>query len=463
MIGSMASDSRSLREDALACIHAAIAAVEPERLVREWLEAHGDVVGDSRTVQLAAFGKAAAGMARGAVAVLGGRLRDGIVILPADDPAAERRTDPGLPDRLRVFRGGHPVPTEEGVAGARAILELAQELDEDDLLLTLVSGGGSALLTLPADGVPLDAIRATTDALLRAGADIRQLNTVRKHLDRLKGGRLARAAHPARTLALLLSDVVGDPPDTIASGPVSPDPTTYGDALQRARRSRPRRHGPGRRPRAPGAGPGRGDRGVAEAGRRRLRHVEAHVVGDNSLAADAARSEAERRGYRTLLLSTRITGEAREVGRVLAGIGAEILASGTPIAAPACVIAGGETTVTVTGSGRGGRNQEVALGAALALDELIGADDDPETPAGDRILVAAAGTDGIDGPTDAAGAIATADTLRRARARGLDPRRALADNDAYPFFDGLGDLILTGPTGTNVMDVALLLVRRQES
>ena len=454
----MSGTAERLREDALACIRAAIAAVEPERLVREWLEAHGDVVGDSRTVQLAAFGKAAAGMARGAVAVLGGRLRDGIVILPADDPAAERRIDPGLPDRLRVFRGGHPVPTEEGVAGARAILELAQELDEDDLLLTLVSGGGSALLTLPADGVPLDAIRATTDALLRAGADIRQLNTVRKHLDRLKGGRLARAAHPARTVALLLSDVVGDPPDTIASGPVSPDPTTYGDALQVL-------HDLGLADTVPGAVREHLEQGRAGAieespkpGDAVLRHVEAHVVGDNRLAADAARSEAERRGYRTLLLSTRITGEAREVGRVLAGIGAEILASGTPIAAPACVIAGGETTVTVTGSGRGGRNQEVALGAALALDELIGADDDPETPAGDRILVAAAGTDGIDGPTDAAGAIATADSVRRARARGLDPRRALADNDAYPFFDSLGDLILTGPTGTNVMDLAFLLV-----
>jgi len=462
----MSATAERLREDALACLHEAIAAVEPERLVRRWLEGHGEALTGARSVHLVAFGKAAAGMARGAAGVLGERLRGGVVIVPANDPAAERPADPGLPDSLRVVHGGHPIPTEQGVAGARAILDLAHGLDEDALLLTLISGGGSALLTLPPDDVSLDAVRATTEALLHAGADIRQLNTVRKHLDRLKGGRLARAAHPARTLALVLSDVVGDPLDTIASGPVSPDPTTYGDALRvlddlglaatvpTTAREHLERGQDGRIDESPKPGDPLFDR------------VQAHVVGSNRLATGAAREEAERRGYETLVLSTMITGEAREIGRALAGVGAEIVRSGTPLEPPACVIAGGETTVRVTGGGQGGRNQEVALGAALALDELLGpvarseAIEGGESDATDPILLASIGTDGIDGPTDAAGALATTGTVRRAGEIGLDARRALAENDAYPFFDRLGDLIRTGPTGTNVMDVALLLVRR---
>ena len=457
----MNGTAERLRDDALACLRAAIAAVEPERLVREWLEGHGEALESARTLRLAAFGKAAAGMARGAAAVLGERLHGGVVIVPADSADADPATDPGLPDRLRVFRGGHPVPSEEGVDGARAIFDLAEKLNEDDLLLTLVSGGGSALMTLPPAGVPLAAVRATTDALLRAGADIRQLNTVRKHLDRLKGGRLARAAHPARTVALLLSDVVGDRLETIASGPVSADPTTYADALRVLEEL-------GLADQIPGTVREHLERGrdgqideSPKPGDPVFEHVDPHVVGDNRLAADAARSEAERRGYQGLVLSTVVTGEAREVGRVLGGIGAEILASGTPLAVPACVIAGGETTVTVAGKGKGGRNQEVALGAALALDELRNLDEglDGGSDPGDRILLVAAGTDGIDGPTDAAGAIATADTVKRAQALGLDPRRALADNDAHPFFDTLGDLVRTGPTGTNVMDLTLVLVR----
>lgn len=451
-----------LRADALACIEAAIAAVDPERLVRQWLEQHADAWQRPATgrgaIHLAAFGKAAAGMARGAVAVLGERLAGGVVIVPSPDAD----NGPGLPGRFPVFHGGHPVPSDEGVAGARAILDLAQGLTEGDLLLALASGGGSSLMTLPAEGVPLEAIRETIETLLEAGADIRRLNIVRKHLDGLKGGRLALAAHPARTLALLLSDVVGDPVDTIASGPLSPDPTTYDDALRaiaelgqsgdRIPESVRRHLERGRRGEIDES-PKPGDPAFAS--------VEVHVVGNNRLAAEAARREAERRGYRALVLTTSLTGEAREVGRVLAGIGSEILTAGTPLAPPACVVAGGETTVTVRGSGRGGRNQEVALGAAVALDELVGPGRESEAAGahGDRLLVASVGTDGVDGPTDAAGAIASESTLCRARNRRLDAHRALAENDAFPFFDTLGDLIETGPTGTNVMDLALVLVR----
>jgi hydroxypyruvate reductase len=385
-------------------------------------------------------------MARGARSTLGERLAGGALVLPAGQEGE-------APAGFAVFGGGHPMPTDEGVRGARAVLALAESLGEDDLLLCLVSGGGSALATLPPEGVSLQDLQETTRRLLAAGATIGELNCVRKHLDRLKGGRLARTAAPARVAALILSDVVGDPLDVIASGPVSADPTTFEDALRvlerrglletapAAVRAHLERGRQGEEPESPGPDD------PAFAG------VTTAVVGSNRLAAEAARAEAERRGYATLLLSTLVTGEAREVGRVLAALGAEVLRSGRPAAAPACLVAAGETTVTVAGAGRGGRNQEVALGAAVALDELLG--QDPE--AAGRILVASAGTDGIDGPTDAAGALATGDTVVRAKKLDLDPQRALADNDAYPFFEALGDLIVTGPTGTNVMDLMLVL------
>ncbi len=340
------------------------------------------------------------------------------------------------------------MPDREGVEGGRAILELAARLGADDLLLALISGGGSALMTLPPADVALDELQSLTAELLRAGATIGELNCVRKHLDRLKGGRLARAAAPAGALALLLSDVVGDPPDVIASGPVSPDPTTFDMAIEVLRRfdlwatAAPalRRHLE------------RGARGEIEEspgpGDPCFDGVETRVVGSNRIAAEAALAEAARRGYRTLLLTTLLTGEAREAGRVLAALGLEARRSGHPLPAPACLLAAGETTVTVRGSGKGGRNQELALGAAQALAGSAG------------LLVASIGTDGVDGPTEAAGALADGETLARAARIGLDAGAALADNDAYPFFEALGDLIVTGPTGTNVMDLVLILVAR---
>jgi hydroxypyruvate reductase len=449
------SDPGSLREDALACFRAAVAAVEPEGLVRRFLEGRPELVEAAGEVRVAGIGKAAAAMARGARAALGGRPVGGVLIVPEGSEGEAPRALTGW----SAFGGGHPVPNEAGVRGAREVLALAERLGPDDLLLCLVSGGGSALMTLPPDGVSLEDLRATTGALLRAGATIGELNCVRKHLDRLKGGRLARAAAPARVVALVLSDVVGDPLDVIASGPISPDLTTFADAVAvLERRGIWLAEGPAGVPAAVREHLERGRRGEADEspgpGDPAFEAAAAHVVGNNRLAAEAALAEARRRGYAPLLLSTVITGEAREVGRVLAALGAEVLRSGSPLSPPACLVAAGETTVTVTGAGRGGRNQEVALGAALALDELLGGD--PE--AAGRVLVASAGTDGIDGPTDAAGAIATGDTLARAREQGLDARCTLADNDAYPFFLALGDLITTGPTGTNVMDVMLVLV-----
>ncbi len=438
----------SLRADAEACLRAAVAAVEPETLTAAFLVRHPELLprlppsegtAGAGRIAVAGVGKAAAAMARGARKALGERLEGGVLIVP------EGQTQ-DAPGGFEVYGGGHPVPNDAGVEGALEVHRLASGLGDGDLLLCLISGGGSALATLPPAGVTLAAVQATTEALLRSGATIGELNCVRKHLDRLKGGRLARAAHPARVVALVLSDVVGDPLDVIASGPVTADPTTFAEAVAILERTGMWQQAPAPVRRHLEAGR---DGRVPESpkpGDPCFERARAQIIGNNRLAAEAALAEADARGYSTLLLTTRLTGEAREVGRVLAAIGLEIGASGRPIKAPACVAAAGETTVTVRGSGRGGRNQEVALGAALALDGT------------GNIMVASMGTDGIDGPTDAAGAVADGTTVVTALGLGLDVDRVLADNDAYPLFSALDDLLVTGPTGTNVMDVALVMV-----
>jgi hydroxypyruvate reductase len=428
---------RGLRDDALASFRAAVAAVEPERLVLEHLQSAADSLHGVAPVYVAAIGKAAQPMVSGAAKALGGRFAGGVVVMPAGSQQP-------LPPGCLTIAGGHPVPDEGSVAGGRAVLELAERLGPGDLLLCLISGGGSALVTVPPDGISLRDVQATTEALLRAGATIVELNAVRKHLDCLKGGRLARATVPASTLALVLSDVVGDPLDVIASGPVSPDPTSFGDAVEVLRR----RELWNELPEVVREYLEEGLRGAAEespkAGDPCFERVAVRIVGNNRLAAEAALAEAELRGYASRLLTTELIGEAREVGRNLAE---RALAERRDSPEPACLVAAGETTVTVTGTGSGGRNQEVALGAARVLD------------GNEEILLASAGTDGIDGPTDAAGAFADGTTLSRAAECGADAEAALDDNDAYPFFRLIDDLIITGPTGTNVMDLQIVLWR----
>ncbi len=429
----------TLRDDALACLQAAIAAVDPEELVRNFLQAHPETIPAEMSVRVAGIGKAAGAMASGAYQALGDRIGGGVLVTPHGQAG---QAIPGI----QIFEGGHPIPDAVSATAGAAIRALATELDRDELLLCLISGGGSALMSLPPDTISLDDLQLTTDLLLRAGATISDLNAVRKHLDLLKGGRLAAAAAPSPILALVLSDVVGDPLDVIASGPVSPDPTRFGDAIAVLERFGVWN----------GAPPTirdyltRGERGEVpespDPGDPIFTKVDVQIIGNNRLAAEAALSEAASRGYNPLLLTTVLTGEAREAGGVLAAIGLEVRRSGQPISPPACLVAAGETTVTVRGTGQGGRNQEVALGAARVLE------------GSDQILVASVGTDGIDGPTDAAGACATGGTLERARLLGLDAAAALAENDAYPFFRALEDLIVTGPTGTNVMDIQIVLV-----
>ena len=349
-----------------------------------------------------------------------------------------------LSPNLLVWEAGHPIPDERGVAGARQIAQLLEQATERDLVIALISGGGSALLTLPAEGISLAELQALTGILLRCGANINEINTLRKHLDQVKGGGLARLAHPAGVITLILSDVVGNPLDVIGSGPTVPDTSSFADAYAVLERY-------GVVADAPAPIVARLRRGMAgqiaetlKPGDPRFARVHNLIVGSNRQAAEAALAAARAAGFNPLLLTTFLQAEAREAGRMLAAGARELADSDHPLPRPACIIAGGETTVTLRGSGRGGRNQELALAAVADLAGLP-----------DLALVALA-TDGGDGPTDAAGAVVTGATLDRARALDLNPAAYLARNDAYSFFDALGDLLKPGPTETNVNDLAFV-------
>jgi len=396
------------------------------------------------------MGKASAKMAAGLERALGGRLSGGLVAVK------EGHVEPL--ERVRLVESGHPVPDARSAAAASAILglgaALGTALTARDLVIVLVSGGGSSILCAPAPGLTLADKIATTRLLLASGATINEVNCVRKHLSAVKGGRLASALAPAAVLTLVLSDVIGDDLDAIASGPTVPDPTTFADALAIVRRygiedrlpapaAERLRAGAAGGPSAPAETPKAGDPAFA-----RSRTV---LVGTNRLALAAADAEARRLGYNSLILSSRLAGEAREIAMAFLGIGKDIAASDFPVAKPACVIAGGETTVTLRGGGKGGRNQEMALAFVAALGRS------PKD--GDGLTFLSAGTDGNDGPTEAAGAVVDLALYRSAVASGLDPDAALADNDSNTFFGKSGGLVVTGPTNTNVCDVQVLLVR----
>ncbi len=347
------------------------------------------------------------------------------------------------PFPFEAFPTSHPLPDERNVRAAQAIADVARRAGEGDTLIALISGGGSAMLTLPVEGLTLDDLRRVSDALMKAGAPIDALNAVRKHCEQLKGGGLARLAYPARVWAFILSDVVGDRLDVIASGPTAADPTTYADALAVLDAYGVRHVAP-----AVAAHLEAGARGerpeTVKPGDRVLASVTNTLIGSNRLALEAAYRYAAEAGWRVAELRPGVEGEAREVGAALGRAALDLRQA--PGSRPACLLMGGETTVTVSGGGRGGRNQELTLAAAIALDGAEG------------IAVVSFATDGIDGPTDAAGAIATGQTCARARALGLDPQAYLDDNDSYTFFEQVGGLIRIGPTGTNVNDVMFALV-----
>lgn len=432
---------------------AALAAVEPGAAVRRFLRREGetlvagDVVYDLRAfdrVWIIGAGKAGAPMAVAAADIVGECLTGGVIVVKEGHLTTEHIA--ALQPRVAILEAGHPLPDARGVAAGERIAELLTQLGERDLALALISGGGSALLTRPAPGINLDDLQRLTEVLLACGASINDINTLRRHLDTLKGGGLARLAAPATVITLVLSDVVGDPLDVIASGPTVADPTTFADALNVLERYTILNQTPVailRRLQ-------RGARGeIAETpkpGDPALGRVCNLIIGSNRLAAEAAQAAAHREGFNALILTTFLQGEARIVGRVLAAIAREIAEHNRPIPRPACIIAGGETTVTLRGDGRGGRNQELALAAATDLARTPGA------------LLVALATDGGDGPTDAAGAVVSTTTLQRAERLGLDAAAALDCNDSYPFFDALGDLLRPGATHTNVNDLALVVV-----
>ena len=383
-------------------------------------------------------GKASGAMAAVVEETWGARVADGVVAVKDGYLAPTRR--------IRLVEAGHPVPDGRGAAAAKEIRALAESATGEDLVLVLVSGGGSALTPAPVPPITLADKQAMTRLLLAAGATINQLNAVRKHCSLLKGGQLARAAAPARVEALLLSDVIGDPLDVIASGPTTPDVSTFGEALAILDRF-------GLRAQAPRTIVERlecGARGeipeTPKPGDPIFTRVRNTVIGNNALVVEAAAARARALGLNPHVLTRVLEGEAREVAGRFVEMAREIKAGRGPIAAPACLVAGGETTVTVKGKGKGGRCQEFALAAALAMDGM-----------GD-VIVLAAGTDGTDGPTDAAGAIADGQSAARARAQGLDPATRLAENDSYSIFASLGDLVVTGPTNTNLLDLYVAVV-----
>ena len=424
--------------------HAVLKAIDPYGLIKEHMDQIRSIYreGNYGKLYLISFGKAAYPMTKAVSDFADDLLTKGIMITKYGH-VPEGAVSP----KIDVFEAAHPVPDLQGVLATEGVIGLLEKADSATLVVCLISGGGSAMLVAPHRDISLAEKQEITQLLLKAGANIQELNTVRKHLSRIKGGRLTEIAYPARVLSLILSDVIGDPLDVIASGPTSPDQTTFEDALKVIKR-----YALGDKiPEKARFTLMRGAAGeIAETpkeGDPVFAQVQNIIVGSNKKAIETAKREAEGQGYQTAVISADLQGEARDAATWLARKAIEAhrgLAGGSQ--GKICLISGGETTVTVRGNGLGGRNTELALAFAQEIKGMKG------------IILLSAGTDGTDGPTDAAGAIAATDTLPRARAKGLDAFRHLQENNAYPFFQALEDLVITGPTGTNVMDVHLLLV-----
>lgn len=433
-----------LKQASLRVMAAALSAADPAAAVRRNLAAAeqgfaacGREYGHEGRLLLVAAGKAAAGMADAALEILGARVSEGIVVLPQGYPFTRH-------PRVDVLEAGHPVPNEQGLAAARRVTDLAARMQEADTLLLLLSGGGSSLLPVPYPPLSLHDKIETTSLLLGSGASIREINTVRKHLSAIKGGRLAERTR-GKIVTLAISDVVGDQLAFISSGPAVPDPTTFSDAANVLARYGLWEKVPsparalieegvaGRVPDTPKTLPGR---------------FTADIIASSRIAVEAAEEEARRQGFPGIVLTTFLEGEAREAGRLMASVAREVRLHGRPAPPPVCIFAAGETTVTVGESGKGGRNQEIALAAAIALSGEPG------------LILTSIATDGRDGNTDAAGAYASGETVAAGRREGLDPHVCLAAHNSHAFLSAAGDLIVTGPTGTNVNDITFVLVEK---
>jgi glycerate 2-kinase len=445
----MGKSPSALRADALKIFREAVKAVDPEKVLSRHVSLRGNILRVAgkpyplsrvERIFVVGTGKASAPMAANLEKILGPRIRGGWVNVKYGHGRALKR--------IHIHEAGHPLPDASGLEGAKAILRLFKDLTERDLVIFLISGGGSALLPLPVPGVTLEEKQVVTRLLLRCGATIQEINTLRKHLSLLKGGGLAKRAFPAALVSLILSDVIGDPLEVIASGPTVPDPSTFDDCVRILDKFDLWKDIPASAAEHLREGRKGNREETVKAGDPAFGRVQNVIVGNNLLAMKAARQKARQLGYRTLTLSSLIEGETREVAKVHAAIAKEVLLSGNPLSPPACLLSGGETTVTLKGQGKGGRNQEFSLAAAL---EIEGWKD---------LVLLSAGTDGTDGPTDAAGAFADGRTVIRGKEKGMDALVFLNENDSYSFFEKLGDLLITGPTGTNVMDLRILLTAR---
>ena len=463
LIGNARSGvNRRARRIALTALEGALSAVDPKRIIQSRIILkHSRLKVQDREFDLNAFrkifvvggGKASGKMAEALEEILGNRISAGIVNIPYKETHTSNQvktTETPSPSSrigtIKLQQASHPIPDEAGLEGTRGILELASQAGKDDLIFCLISGGGSSLMPLPRGKISLSDKRLITESLLRSGATIDEVNTVRKHISDFKGGMLAKAAYPATIVNVILSDVIGDPLDFIASGPTVPDSTTFKDAIEILKRYRLWKTLPkpvtfvlieGEKGRIPET-PKKGDKV--------FRKVHDFVIGNNRLASLATCKALQEQDIVPLLLTSYLEGEAKHVGTMLGSIAREILKSGNPSPKPCGIVAGGETTVTVIGDGKGGRSQELVLGAALKISGLKGA------------IVASLSTDGVDGPTPAAGALADGETISRSLGQKLDARSFLANNDSYSFFSRMNDLIFTGPTETNVNDIALIVV-----
>jgi len=439
---------RRAREVALNVVEEAIDAVDPRKAVKLRVVLAGNLLKvNGKSLDLSGYrrifvvggGKASGAMAQALEEILGDRIEDGLVLVPRGTANSHRTK------RVRLHESSHPIPDESSVTGATKLMDFASHAGEDDLVICLISGGGSSLMALPRDGISLGDKQKVTDLLLKSGATINEINAVRKHISRIKGGQLAECIHPATLLSLILSDIVGDPVDMIASGPTTPDSTTFRDATNVLERYSVWEKTPAsiREVLSDGV------RGLIQETPKKENPVfdRAHnvVIGSNRLACETATKRLRESGLNTLFLTSFLEGEARNVGFWIGTVAKEIRTSGNPVPRPAAIVLGGETTVTVTGGGTCGRNQEIALGAALKIDGVEG------------VVVASVTTDGIDGPTDAAGAICDSSTIPRSRELRLDANEYLRNNDSHSFFLRLGDLVCTGSTGTNVNDITILI------
>ncbi len=448
LLNNGTDEYRKLRHDALEILGSALEAVDPKKAIFDKVKRDGNLLhAGGKTYNLNEFkrifiiggGKAGGPMAEAIESLLGDKIVGGIVnVLNGTEERYRLK-------QVKMVGASHPVPNANGVNGVNEMLKLVSSLNGNDLVVVLISGGGSALLPSPADGINLGDIQDITGRLLKRGATINDLNAVRKHLDSFKGGQLVKMCNPAEVLSLILSDVVGDPLDTIASGPTAPDYTTWSDAENVLKKYDLWKDSPAPIKARIELGVNKVLEDTPKASDLIFSKVNNVIIANNSYAAEAAASKAQALGYNSMVLSTMIEGEARWVGKVYSGIAREVVSNGRPLNSPAAIFVGGETTVNVKGSGKGGRNQEVALGALKGIANL-------------PCLIASLATDGLDGPTDSAGAIVDGSTFDKAMKFSLSIDASLQENDSYSFFLKLGDLLITGPTGTNVNDLAIILV-----